>query len=109
MVALNGLRFGLAPATRRALDAQRIGATYADLNERVNSIAIAMGRTADEAVLEMVDLEGSGNYAANNVMAYATNAAPRKGSPVEPVVDEPSFEPGETTLQMRVVGKVRFK
>jgi hypothetical protein len=24
-------------------------------------------------------------------------------------VEEPSFEPGETTLNMRVVGKVRFK
>jgi hypothetical protein len=25
------------------------------------------------------------------------------------VVEEPSFEPGETTLQMRAVGKVRFR
>jgi hypothetical protein len=24
-------------------------------------------------------------------------------------VEEPSFEPGETTLQMRLVGQVRFK
>ncbi|HEY0490481.1 MAG TPA: SIMPL domain-containing protein, partial [Telluria sp.] len=24
-------------------------------------------------------------------------------------VAEPSFEPGETTLEMRVVGKVKFK
>ena len=24
-------------------------------------------------------------------------------------VSEPSFEPGETTLQMRLVGKVKFK
>jgi len=24
-------------------------------------------------------------------------------------VEEPSFEPGETTLQMRLVGKVKFR
>jgi hypothetical protein len=27
----------------------------------------------------------------------------------EPEVAEPSFEPGETTLHMRIVGKVKFK
>jgi hypothetical protein len=24
-------------------------------------------------------------------------------------IEEPSFEPGETTLQMRAVGKIKFK
>lgn len=109
IVALNGLRFGLSPATTRQLDAQRIAATYADLNERVNSLATAMGRRADDAVLEMIDLEGSGNYArSENIIANALSA-PKRSTPGETLVAEPSFEPGETTLQMRVVGKVRFK
>ena len=37
---------------------------------------------------------------AKNMRASAMEAAP---------VEEPSFEPGETTLNMRVVGKVRFR
>jgi hypothetical protein len=28
---------------------------------------------------------------------------------MDQAVAEPSFEPGETTLEMRVVGKVKFK
>jgi hypothetical protein len=36
-------------------------------------------------------------------MMYAARAAKA------PEVSEPSFEPGETTLQLRIVGKVKFK
>jgi uncharacterized protein YggE len=106
-LSLNQLRFGLAPATSKKLDDQRIAATYLNLNERIASIAAAMGRKVGDAVLDTVDFEGTGNYAervqvtGSSVAAYARAAA-------EPVT-EPSFEPGETTLTMRLVGKVRFK
>ena len=109
VLSLNGLRFGLAPETTRKLDDQRIAATYANLNERINSIANAMGRKVGDAVLDTVDFEGSGNYANRDVVAYASNAAPMSLRRSETAVAEPSFEPGETTLQMRLVGKVRFK
>ncbi len=108
VLSLNNLRFGLSPATTKQLDDQRIAATYLNLNERIKAIAAAMGRQVSEAVLDTVDFEGSGNYlnraevtSARAVMANATNVATK--------VEEPSFEPGETTLQMRLVGKVRFK
>jgi uncharacterized protein YggE len=110
VLGLTGLHFGLAPATVRQLDDRRIAATYQNLNERVASVARAMGRRVDDAVLELVDFEGSGNYAnhvevsGSRVLARASNvAAP------PPALEEPSFEPGETTLSMRLVGKVRFK
>jgi predicted secreted protein len=109
LLALNNLRFGLTPETTRKLDDQRIAATYLNLNERINSIANAMGRKVGDAVLDTVDFEGSGNYADRvNVSggARAPSAMMAKGSDA---VEEPSFEPGETTLQMRLVGKVRFK
>jgi uncharacterized protein YggE len=109
VLALNGVRFGLAPETTRKLDEQRIAATYANLTERINSIAAAMGRKVGDAVLDTVDFEGSGNFAARNVTAYASAPAPMSLRSGETAVAEPSFEPGETTLQMRVVGKVRFK
>jgi predicted secreted protein len=109
ILALNNLRFGLTPETTRKLDDQRIAATYLNLNERINSIANAMGRKVGDAVLDTVDFEGSGNYT-DRVSVTASARAPSplmmKGSDS---VEEPSFEPGETTLSMRLVGKVRFK
>ena len=109
VLSLNRLNFGLAPATVRKLDDQRIAAAYANLQQRVAAIAGAMGRNVNDAVIDTVDFEGSGNYAQRvnvtgarnmsaDVMAYGGNQ-----------VAEPSFEPGETTLNMGLVGKVRFK
>jgi uncharacterized protein YggE len=106
VLALNGLRFGLSEATAKKMDAQRIAAAYENLNERIASIAQAMGRNPADAMLETVDFEGSGNYAQQDVAApKMMRAAMAQPAPVE----EPSFEPGETTLGMRVVGKLRFK
>jgi uncharacterized protein YggE len=106
VLVLNGLRFGLGEATARKMDAQRIDATYRNLTERIASIAKAIGRNPSDAVLETVDFEGSGNYAQRDYAApKAMRATMAEAAPVE----EPSFEPGETTLDMRVVGKVRFR
>jgi len=108
LLALNGLQFGLSDAASAKLDQQRIEASYKNLNARIAAIARAMGRRAADAVLETIDFDGSGAYApqAEMVRARAVGmAAARDAVPVE----EPSFEPGETTLHMRVVGKVKFK
>jgi predicted secreted protein len=107
VLALNNLNFGLTPATLKKLDDQRIAATYRNLTERIASIASAMGRKPSEAVLDTVDFEGSGNYAQSDSVAAAPMAMSRMKESAE--VSEPSFEPGETTLQMRLVGKVKFK
>ena len=107
VLGLNGLQFGLTDDTTSKLDAQRIEVTYRNLTERIAAIAHAMGRNPADAVLDTVDFEGSGNYVPEGAMAKTVRAAmaPNGGSQVE----EPSFEPGETTLTMRVVGKVRFR
>jgi len=105
-LAVNGLQFGLSDTTAKKLDAQRIEATYKNLTERIASIARAMGRNPADAVVDTVDFEGSGNYAqeaAAPKMMRASMAADTSS------VEEPSFEPGETTLTMRVVGKVKFR
>jgi uncharacterized protein YggE len=107
ILAVNGLSFGLTDATAKKLDAQRIEATYKNLTERTASIARAMGRNPADALFDTVDFEGSGNYAQQD-MAPAPKMM--RAAMAEPAsVEEPSFEPGETTLTMRVVGKVKFR
>lgn len=107
VLALNGLQFGLAEETRRKLEERRIAAAYANLTERVAAAAKAMGRKLSDGVLETVDFEASGAYAPQADMrtAKAMSAVAIESASVE----EPDFEPGETTLNMRVVGKVRFQ
>jgi predicted secreted protein len=109
LLALNNLNFSLTPATLKKLDDQRIAATYMNLNERIASIAAAMGRKVSDAVLDTVDFEGSGNYANQREDLAASPMAMRSAKMESAEVSEPSFEPGETTLQMRLVGKVKFK
>ena len=108
ILGLNSLTFGLAPPTVKKLDEQRIAATYLNLNERIASIAAAMGRKTSDAVIDTVDFEGSGNYAGQHV--EVTGSANMRAAKMDSAeVSEPSFEPGETTLQMRLVGKVKFR
>lgn len=110
VLTLNNLQFGLTSETTRQLDEQRIAATYKNLNERIGSIAKAMGRKVGDAVVDTVDFEGSGNYAEGGRAAPAPMMMRmNKGAMDSAEVAEPSFEPGETTLQMHLVGKVRFK
>ena len=106
-LTLNSINFGLKPETTKQLDDQRIAATYKNLNERIASIANAMGRKVGDAVLDTVDFEGSGNYAESRPVAAPMMMRMKSADTAE--VAEPSFEPGETTLQMQLVGKVRFK
>jgi predicted secreted protein len=109
VLALNGINFGLSPAATNKLDDKRIAATYQNLNERIASIASAMGRKLADATLDTVDFEGSGNYAGQDAAAPAQMMMRASSKRESGEVSEPSFEPGETTLQMHLVGKVRFK
>jgi len=106
VLALNGLYFGLTSAASRKLDEQRIDSAYKNFTDRIAAIAKTMGRNPSEAVIDTVDFEASGAYAPQEMPApKAMRAAAAETMQVE----EPSFEPGETTMTMRVVGKVRFK
>jgi predicted secreted protein len=107
ILALHGLYFGLSEATSRKLDQKRIEATYNNLTERIASVAKSMGRNVSDAVLDTVDFEGSGAYVPQQGASAPVmmSAKMQEAAPIE----EPSFEPGETTLQMRAVGKIKFK
>jgi predicted secreted protein len=103
VLALASLHFDLADATARKMDEERIAATYRNLGERIAAVARAMGRNPADAVLESVDFEASGGIMPAGI------AARTMGVSAAPAVEEPSFEPGETTLQMRAIGKIRFR
>ncbi|NUT60900.1 SIMPL domain-containing protein [Herbaspirillum sp. C9C3] len=110
LMSLNGLQFGLSPAAARKLDATLVNATYRNLEERIGFIAHAMHRAPSDAVVETVDFEGSGNYAAAAPAPMMAKAMMRSDMAQESTsVAEPSFEPGESAVNMRLVGKVRFK
>lgn len=108
VLQINNISFGLTPATEKMLDDRRIAETYRNLNERIVSIARAMGRQPGDAVIDTVDFEGSGNYGGNPPPPPAPMMMRAKAESSD-AMPEPSFEPGETTLQMRLVGKVKFK
>jgi uncharacterized protein YggE len=105
LLALNGLQFGLSTEAARKLDEKRIEAAYRNLMDRISFVAKAMGRNTKDAVTETIDLEASGAYAREDMRASMAMA---KGAEMKPQVEEPSFEPGETALEMRLVAKVRF-
>lgn len=107
VLALNNLSFGLTEETLRKLDEQRIAAAYEDLTARIKAIAKAMGRNPLDAVLEVIDFEGGASSIPQHdaVGAKAMRATSMETTPVE----EPSFEPGETTLNTRLTAKVKFK
>jgi uncharacterized protein len=104
-LAVEDVDFHVSSETSRKLDDQRIAATYRNLNERIASIAAAMGRKVSDTVLETVDFDGAGDQRLESVTV--TGSRVRRRDRTE--VPEPSFEPGETTINMKLVGKVRFK
>jgi uncharacterized protein YggE len=105
---LNGIDYHLSRELTKTLDDERIAAAYRNLNERIGSIARAMGRNPGDAVIDTVDLEGSGRYGGESPLAQrmVTVSGMRAKSAEMP---EPSFEAGETTLNLHLVGKVRFR
>lgn len=104
VVSLTDIKFGLTREAATALDERQIAATYRNLNERMASMARAMGRKLEDAMVVSVDLASKDNQALEAV--YVTGSrlrtAPRS-------VVQPSFEPGHTTLKMSLIGKVKFK
>ena len=110
VLGISSVDYHLSPELTKQLDDERIAATWRNLNERVASIARAMGRNVNDAVIETVDFEGSGNYAGGQGAGAAAPMAMMRGKFAESAeVPAPSFEPGETRLEMRLVGKLRFR
>lgn len=107
VLALNGLVFSLSDKAARQLDDERIVAATRHLTERIASVARAMGRNPADAVIESMDFDGAGAMTPMENAPMAMKAM--RGMAADVAVAEPSFEPGETTLHMQLIGKIRFK
>lgn len=108
VMQLYRVHFGVSAALTKQLDDERIAAAYRNLTERVASIARAMGKQPADATIDTVDFEGSGNF--TDMRQASLQRVEVTGSRIAAQdMAEPSFEPGETTLQMRVVGKITFR
>lgn len=107
VLSVAGLRFGLSEAAARKLDSELVAAAYATLTERIAAAAQAMGKPVSDAILDSVDFEGSGAYAPKREVQFLSAMRADAARPAQ--VEQPSFEPGETSLSMSVVGRVHFK
>lgn len=105
ILALSSLTFGLSEHTNKRLDASRIEAAYLQLMERVRAIAKAMRRHDSDVVIESIDFDGSENVG----RPYAAATMMTKTARMDEPVAETSFEPGASTLTMRIAARVRFK
>lgn len=108
VMGLSNINFNLSEQTRKNLDQSSIKAAYQHLNERITAIASALGRNPADAMIEIIDFEGAGremDYAATPRAMMA--AAPMMRD--TPKIETPSLEPGETSVSIRLVGKMRFK
>lgn len=106
-LGVSGIDCHLSAQAKKLLDEQRIAVTYQNLNERIASVAKAMGRKVSESTLESVDFENAGG-GVDRLYQLSPNTFTARELGTLPA-SELSLEPGETTLQMQVVGKVRFK
>jgi predicted secreted protein len=108
VLALNGLNFNLSTPTIKKLDEQRIGAAYTNLQQRIAIIAKTMGRNINEVLVEKVEFSDAALYTANRISPSASSM--RAAAPAEHIqIEEPSFEPGETTLSIGITAQLRFK
>lgn len=108
VLGLNGLNFDLSTQATKKADEERISLAIANLNERIGYVARSLGKSPADAIIDTIDFEGSGAFAPNEAaspkMMMRSAAASEASS-----VAEPSFEPGESALSLRLVGRVRFR
>ena len=107
ILSLNNLSYSLSENATRQLDDERIRITYRNLTARIAAVAKAMGRNPADATIESIDID---NAAAQIQPRYAEASmkAIRSSADADSVV-EPSFEPGETVLHLRMVSKLHFR
>ena len=105
VLALNGINFGLSDAAVAKFESARIAAGYKDFSDKVSMITHAIGKKADDVIIESLDFDNAGTNIRPMMVAAPMMQRMKAAAPVE----EPSFEPGYTTLSIHLIGKLRLK
>lgn len=101
-LALGGIDFRLTRAARERVEGELIQRALANLNARVAAAAQALGVPTSRVRIEELNFGGTAHQPP--IVAYA-RAAPQLA---EAKVAEPTFDPGQSSQQLTVSGKVRF-
>lgn len=104
VVSLTGISFGLSDEANKQLDQEKIAMAYRQLSERIASIAQIIGVDKSRAVIEKIDFATDSESGFMPRMMSAPMLADKPNNVVEP-----SFEPGEATVKIRIIGTVVFK
>lgn len=102
VLALNGLHFGLAPETTKALETRRLTAAVDNMQEKIQIVAQALGRNPTQASIESLDFDGTSNSMQPQPRLFSAMMEKSRA------VEETSFEPGQTVLNATVAAKIRF-
>ena len=108
ILSLNNLSYSLTDGAARRLDEERIRVTYSNLMARIAAIAKVMGRTPGDVTIESLDIDNAAEQFQPRNASIAMMANQGVTSDMASLV-EPSFEPGETVLHLRMVSKLQVK
>lgn len=105
-VSLSNIQFELSKEAEKKLDAQCLQNAYHHLQERIGVIAQAMGKRIEDATIESIDFEGNGML--QQPESTSVLRAKAMAMTADSKIEEPSFEAGETTLNIRILARVKF-
>jgi uncharacterized protein YggE len=110
IVSLTGIHFGLSEQARKQSDQEKLAMAYRHLTQRIAAIAQAINVDQNRATIDTIDFatndDDSGHMPRMMRMSapIAADTMQKNNS-----VIEPSFEPGETTVKIRIIATVVFK
>lgn len=105
VLALNGVNFGLSDAAIKKFEAARVEAGYHQFSDKVKMIASTLGKKPDDIVIESLDFDNAGS----ELRQFEAAPMMLKAARADAAATEPSFEPGFTSLNIKITGKLRLK
>lgn len=110
IVSFTGINFGLSEHASKQLDQEKLTMAYRHLTQRIAAIAKAINVDKDRATIDNIDFatHDDDNGPMPRIMRMS---APIAADTMQKnnAVTEPSFEPGETTVKIRITATVIFK
>ncbi|MFZ6774495.1 SIMPL domain-containing protein [Undibacterium sp. SXout7W] len=105
-LALHSINFGLSDKSLAKMEQLRLELSYKNLLERIELLAKTMGRRPSDAIIENLSVDQDGSPA---MPFQADSMSLKSAMRAEANATEPSFEPGTTKIQSRMVANVRIK